>query len=44
MARINIDEEELGTLVSDFKRYRLMFRMLFGYLIFDMLLHFDVFV
>lgn len=42
MARIQIDEAEFGTLVSDFKRYRLMFRIIFVWLIFDTLMHFDL--
>jgi hypothetical protein len=38
---IRIDERKLVDLQSEFKRYRLMFRILFGYLIFDVLVHFD---
>ena len=38
--RVNI--RELEELKADFKRYRLMFRIIFGYLIYDLIIHFDL--
>ena len=34
-----VNKEYLTTLVDDHQRYRFMFRVLFGYLIFDIILH-----
>ena len=38
---VNINKEQLAELNKDFYRYRLMFRILFGYLLFDLLNHFN---
>ena len=37
-----INKDELVEMTSDFRRYRLMFRILFTYLLFDVLIHFDL--
>ena len=37
-----INKDELVEMTSDFRRYRLMFRILFAYLLFDVLIHFDL--
>ena len=37
-----VNKEYLATLVDDHKRYRFMFRVLFAYLILDVLIHFDL--
>ena len=34
-----VNKEYLTTLVDDHERYRFMFRVLFAYLIFDIILH-----
>ena len=39
---VYMNKDQLVEITSDFKRYRLMFRILFAYLIFDVLLHFDL--
>ena len=39
---VHINKEELIKLTDDVHRYRLMFRILFAYLIFDVLIHFDL--
>ena len=39
---VNINKEQLVEMTSDFRRYRLMFRILFTYLLFDVLIHFDL--
>ena len=36
---INIEKDKLAMLVADMKRYRVCFRILFAYLIFDLILH-----
>jgi hypothetical protein len=38
---VNITKIQLSELTSEFYRYRLMFRILFCYLIFDVLNHFN---
>jgi len=38
---VNVNKEQLAELNKDFYRYRLMFRILFCYLIFDVLNHFN---
>ena len=37
-----INKDQLVEITSDFRRYRLMFRILFAYLIFDVFIHFDL--
>ena len=39
---IRVDKKELAAMSDDFKRYRTMFRILFTYLILDILIHFDI--
>ena len=39
---IHVRKDIIAGLESEFKRYRLMFRILFCYLIFDVLLHFNL--
>ena len=39
---IHVRKDIISNLESDFKRYRLMFRILFCYLIFDVLIHFNL--
>ena len=39
---VHINKTQLAELTDDFYRYRLMFRILFGYLIFDVLNHFNL--
>ena len=36
---VNIEKIKLKMLVADMKRYRVCFRILFGYLIFDLIQH-----
>ena len=36
------NKDQLVQITSDFKTYRLMFRILFAYLIFDVFIHFDL--
>jgi len=36
---INIEKDKLAMLVADMKRYRVCFRILFGYLLFDLIQH-----
>ena len=36
---VNIEKDKLAMLVSDMKRYRVCFRILFAYLIFDLIQH-----
>ena len=37
---VHINKIELATLTNDLLRYRFMFRLLFGYLLFDVYIHF----
>ena len=39
---VRINKEQLAEMSDDFKRYRTMFRILFTYLILDILIHFDI--
>ena len=39
---VRIDKRQLSEMTEDFKRYQLMFRILFAYLILDVLIHFDL--
>jgi hypothetical protein len=39
---VYMNKDQLVEITSDFKRYRLMFRILFAYLIFDVFIHFDL--
>jgi len=39
---VHINKEDLATLTADVVRYRFMFRLLFAYLLFDVLIHFDL--
>ena len=41
---VNINKDQLVEMTSDFRRYRLMFRILFAYLLFDVLIHFDLLI
>jgi hypothetical protein len=36
---VNIEKDKLKMLITDMKRYRVCFRILFGYLIFDLIQH-----
>ncbi len=39
---VHVNKKELATLTNDVARYRFMFRLLFAYLLFDVLIHFDL--
>jgi len=39
---VHVRKDIIQELREDHKRYRLMFRILFCYLIFDMLIHFNI--
>ena len=36
---VNIEKDKLKMLITDMKRYRVCFRILFAYLIFDLIQH-----
>ena len=41
---VSVKQQDLIDIRKDMLRYRLMFRILLGYLIFDICLHFELFV
>jgi len=41
---VRINKEQLAEMSADLKRYQLMFRILFAYLILDVLIHFDLLI